>query len=143
MRIYLSTQPQPVDMIKSYTWISSLDALEKRVGNSEASLILCDNFLSAFQFEAIGNVMRTIVSKMRINCELTILNTDIVMLCEKFSKEEIDINMMNMMLCGRGSVKSVLPSSVIEDLLPENIKIMQKHFDLDSSQTCIKARRLS
>jgi|TARA_R100000664_G_C2725733_1_gene117756 hypothetical protein len=143
MKIYLSTQPQPVDMIKSYTWISSLDALEKRVGNSEASLILCDNFLSSFQFEAIGSAMQTIVSKMRINCELTVLNTDIVMLCEKFSREEIDINMMNTILCGRGSIKSVLPSSVIEDLLPENIKITHKHFDLDSSQTCIKARRVS
>ena len=72
MKIYLSTQPQPAEMIKSYTWISSLEALEKRVANSEASAILCDNFLSSFQFDAIGNAMKTIVSKMRTNCEITI-----------------------------------------------------------------------
>tara|TARA_R100000234_G_scaffold20134_1_gene11299 strand:+ start:312 stop:743 length:432 start_codon:yes stop_codon:yes gene_type:complete len=143
MKVYLSTRPQPAEMIKSYTWISSLDALEKRVANSEASAILCDNFLSTVPFDAIGNAMRTIISKMRINCEITILNTDIAILCEKFTREEINIDTMNVLQYGRGAVKSAIPSSIIEDLLPENVKVTEKHFDLESCQICIKARRLS
>jgi len=142
MKIYLSAiAPQSCE--PSYKWVSSLDALDKLVTASEASSIICDGFLSMVDFSQIEAALKTIISKMRINSELVIINPDIDILSQRLTREEINLTAINEILFKNGPIKSVLPTSLIEELLPHNINIFNKHFDLYTSEIIIKARRSS
>lgn len=143
MKIYLSVRPQPVEMAASYKWVSSLDALSALVSASEASSIICNGFLSMVDFGQVEAALKTIISKMRINSELIIINPDISILSQRLTREEINLTAINEILFKNGPIKSVLPTSLIEELLPKNINIFNKHFDLYTSEIIIKARRSS
>ena len=142
MKIYLSAIA-PESCEPSYKWVSSLDALDKLVTASEASSIICDGFLSMVDFSQIEAALKTIISKMRINSELVIINPDIDILSQRLTREEINLTAINEILFKNGPIKSVLPTSLIEELLPHNINIFNKHFDLYTSEIIIKARRSS
>ena len=73
MRIYLS-KSQPSDA--SYTWISDLNTLDLLVEDCEATEIIVDNILANFKFEEIGDVIKKIMSKMRIDSQITFYQLD-------------------------------------------------------------------
>jgi hypothetical protein len=142
MKIYLSSTP-PTDQNKSYQWISNISVFDSSVMTSEASSIICDNFLSTLPMEQIEVVIGLIASKMRIGCELIILSPDITTLSQRMTKEEIDLNMLNAILFKNGPIRSVCSMEFVEVLLPANLTIFHKHFDLHTSEIVIKARRSS
>ena len=77
MRIYLSTNDEkkkPAD--PSYTWINDLNTLDLLVENCEATEIIVDNILSDFKFEEIGDVIKKIMSKMRMGSQVTFYQLD-------------------------------------------------------------------
>ena len=139
MRIYLSSS-QPSE--KSYHWTSDIVSFNERVQNSEATSIVCDHFLSSFSHEEIGEVLKIIVSKMRLKSELTIIQPDITILSQKLSREEItEKTLNNILFTGRG-IKSVSSAEIIQSLIPANLQVTQKHFDITTSNITIKARRV-
>ena len=142
MKIYLSAT-SPVDQNKSHQWVSSLSALDSLVAKSEASSIICENFFSTLPLEQLQMAMNLIISKMRIGCNLVITAPDITMLCQRMTKDEIDIGAINRILFKNGSIQSVCSTEVIEQLIPLNIEILNKHFDIATSNIMITARRSS
>jgi len=142
MKIYLSAT-SPTDQNKSHQWISSLSALDTLVMKSEASSIICENFFSTLPIGQVEMAINLIASKMRIGCELVINAPDIAILCQKMTKDEIDLNFLNDILFKNGSVQSVYSMQFIEQLLPANIDILNKHFNLPTSEIVITARRSS
>jgi len=142
MKIYLSAT-SPTDQNKSHQWISSLSALDTLVMKSEASSIICENFFSTLPIGQVEMAINLIASKMRIGCELVINAPDIAILCQKMTKDEIDLNFLNDILFKNGSVQSVYSMQFIEQLLPTNIDILNKHFNVPTSEIVITARRSS
>tara|TARA_R100000008_G_scaffold85858_1_gene76901 strand:+ start:292 stop:720 length:429 start_codon:yes stop_codon:yes gene_type:complete len=142
MKIYLSATA-PTEQNKSHQWISNISALDSSVMTSQASLIICDNFFSMLPIEQIQSAVNIVVSKMRIGCELIILAPDAAILSQRITKGEIDLNTLNMILFKNGAVQSLYSMEFLESLLPPNLKIYNKHFDLHTSEIVIKARRFS
>ena len=103
---------------------------------------MCDHFLYSFSHEEIGEVLKIIVSKMRLKSELTIIQPDITILSQKLSREEItEKTLNNILFTGRG-IKSVASAEIIQTLNPANLQGTQKHFDITTSNITIKARRV-
>ena len=80
---------------------------------------------------------------MRIGGELIIYATDIVILSQRIYKDEIDLNILNNILFKNGSIKSAYSMDLVEQLLPKNIEILNKHFNIGTSEIVIKTRRSS
>tara|TARA_R100001377_G_scaffold9933_1_gene5054 strand:- start:2626 stop:3048 length:423 start_codon:yes stop_codon:yes gene_type:complete len=138
MRIHLSSSG-PVD--KSYKWASNIVSFNDMVQDREATSIICDHFLSSFSYDEIPEVMKIIASKMRLKSELTIVQPDIIILSQKLSREEIDEKSLNSILFRGEGVKSLCSTETIQSLIPDNLQITEKHFDVATSNIVIKARR--
>ena len=139
MRIYLSSS-QPVD--KSYKWASNIVLFNDMVQASEATSIVCDHFLSSFSYGEIPEVLKIISSRMRLQSEITIIHPDITILSQKLSREEIDEQTLNNILFKHEGIRSVCSTETIQSLIPANLRITQKHFDMTTSNIVIKARRV-
>ena len=142
MKIYLSANP-PTDQNKFHKWVSSLAALDGLVMSSEATSIVCGHFLSTLPIQQMAAAINLMASKMRIGGELIIYATDIVILSQRIYKDEIDLNILNNILFKNGSIKSAYSMDLVEQLLPKNIEILNKHFNIGTSEIVIKTRRSS
>ena len=139
MRIYLSpTKPEE----KTHQWVSNIAVLNGVVEDCEATSIVCDNFLSTFTQEELVPVMAKILSKMRLNCELIIVQPDIEILAHKFGREEISLEFLNDALFRVGAIKSVTSAEQIRQALPEVVQITHQNFDVATSTITIKAKRV-
>jgi hypothetical protein len=85
--------------------------------------------------------MKIIASKMRMKSELTIVQPDIVILSQKLSREEIDEKSLNNILFRGEGIKSLCSTETIQSLIPDSLQVIQKHFDIVTSNIVIKARR--
>ena len=139
MRIYLSSS-EPAD--KSYKWASNIVVFNDMVQTSEATSIVCDHFLSSFSYSEIAEVLKIVASKMRLQSEITIVHPDIVILAQKMSREEINEQTLNNILFKSESIRSVCSTETIQSLIPDNLEITQRNFDMATSNIVIKARRV-
>ena len=138
MKIYLcATQPEE----KTHQWVSNMAVFNGMVEDSEATSIVCDNFLSCFMHEELLGAVEKIVSKMRLNSELVIIHPDIHMLSHRLYREELDMQAINDILFKNGPIKSVCSVEKIQQALPANIQIMHQNFDIATSTITIKATR--
>ena len=140
MKIYLCPT-EPVELTKSTTWISNLATFNGVVGDSEATSIVCDFFLSSFKYEELQGVLNKIVSKMRLNSELILIHPDINILSQRLVREEVDTQTFNNILFKAGGIKSVFPMEDVERSLPSSVQVTHKHFDALTSQIILTARR--
>jgi len=138
MRIYLSTQ-QPPDI--GYQWISNIAALNQHVLDGEATSIIVDKFLCRFSINELQSLLDKIISKLRLNAELVIMDTDIDFLCTKYRKSDIDVEELNSILFEDSGLKSLLTMEYVEQHIPPNIQVTHKNFDSKLSQITIKCRR--
>ena len=138
MRIYLSTQ-QPPDI--GHQWISNIAALSQHVLDGEATSIIVDKFLCRFPINELQSLLDKIISKLRLNAELVIIDTDIDFLCTKYRKSDIDVEELNSILFEDNHIKSLLTMEYVERHMPPNIQITHTHFDNKLSQITIKCRR--
>ena len=92
--------------------------------------------------EKKNDLMEKIVSKMRINCELVIMQPDIGILSHHLFREEIDTETLNNVLFKNGAIKSASLAQEVESLMPQNIEVTNKHFDVATANIVIKARRI-
>lgn len=140
MKIMLSNKP---NNDPSYKWASNINTLDSIVLNSEAMEIVCDNFLSSFTLEELPALLNKIISKMRIGCELIILEVDARLLFKRFYVEEIDSNEMNNILFNSQRRKSILDMATVGSYLQPKIKIVSKHYDYGTCGSIIKCKRES
>jgi hypothetical protein len=140
MRIYLS-MIEPND--KSCVWISDIATFESQVLDGEATYIVLNRFLSAFTHAEIQPLLEKIVKKMRLNCELVVIENDMDFIAKKLVRDEINIGEVNDILFRNTFIKSVCTLENIEKNLPNSIQLQHKHFDNLLSEITIKCRRLA
>tara|TARA_R100000908_G_C3679377_1_gene98711 strand:+ start:135 stop:578 length:444 start_codon:yes stop_codon:yes gene_type:complete len=129
----------------SHVWVNDIERLDTIVGDNEATEIIVDSFLSAFNFEALSYVLNKIVSKMRLNSTLVIYQKDIDLLAHRYSRTGMALSDINTILfedCP--SIGCVLNTEAITDILLQNkLKIQQKTLDTETMQSIIISRRIA
>jgi len=140
MRIYLSTdKPEETN----YSWANSLPMLDGLVLDSEATEIVCKNFISSFEYSDIASLLSVIYKKMRLGCVLTIIEKDIDILCDSFYVEEINTEIVNKILFNSQKRKSLFSISDVESKLPNGIQATHKHYEKGNCSFVLKCKRVS
>ncbi len=142
MKIILShTDPQS----KSHVWVKDFSTLDAVVDNNEATEIIVDSFLSAFNFESLGYILDKIVSKMRLNSKLVIYQKDIDLLANRYNKTGMALSDMNSLLFEDSpSIGCVLNTETISEIIKKsNLKIEEKTLDNETMQSIITSRRIA
>ena len=137
MKVFLSDNKPPLN---SHKWASNLSMFNDMVLDCEATDIICENFLSSFNFGELQDLIKIIVSKMRLDSQLTIIEADAYLASKKFYLEEINLAELNNILF-KGGRKSILNSDHILSILPENLSVTHKHYDAASCGFILKCRR--
>ena len=138
MRVYLS-HSNPED--QSFTHFTNVTTLSRGVMDSEATHIICDGFLSSFAYKDLPGLLKLIFQKMRIGCELTIIEPDFYLISKHIFREEADIEFINGVLFNSNSMKSILTMETIEKFIDPHLEVVAKHFDEDLCKSIIKIRR--
>ena len=138
MRIYLSNN-EPSD--PSYTWISDLNTLDLLVEECEATDVIIDNILSNFKFEEIGDVVKKIMSKMRMGSRVAFYQLDFDLMSHQYDKGLFGIHDINTYLFADGSKSSVFNMADICNLISSHLIIESKELVHDNFQCIIIARR--
>lgn len=140
MKVYLSLTRLEDD--EAYDHYRNIGRFANGVMNSEANEIICKDFLSSFSYEEVGGVIDIIISKMRIGCELTIVEPDFYLVSKHIFRESINMEDVNRLVFKGGILKSILTVSDIESFFVNlNLQVVSKHFDENFCRFIIKIRR--
>jgi hypothetical protein len=140
MKVYLSTnKPEGT----SGKWANSLPMLDGILLNSEGTDIVCDHFISSFSINEYQELLKKLATKLRLNGKLTITDIDMNILARRKYNEEIDEDSINAALFSEQKRKSVSSLISLEGLLPPNLYVEQKHYDHQTCNFTIVARRKS
>ncbi len=137
MRVILS--PEKTE-INSHKHISDIKMFHDSVLESECTDLICDNFISTFDYNEIDQIIQILTSKMRLNSELTIKEVDARLVCKKFHVEELDLDAVNSILFSTKR-KSMLTSDKITSLINNKLTLSSVHYDDKSCSSIIKYRR--
>tara|TARA_R110002020_G_scaffold442653_1_gene653821 strand:- start:111 stop:533 length:423 start_codon:yes stop_codon:yes gene_type:complete len=138
MRVYLS-QSEPED--GSLEHFTNLAAFSREIMDSEATSIICDRFLSSFPYSKVETVLGLVLQKMRIGCELTIMEPDFYLISKHIFQDHIEAELINGVVFKSSNLKSILTMETIEKWICPNLEIISKHFDESMCMSIIKARR--
>ena len=139
MKVYLSPN-KPEE--KYNAWISNIATLDGQVLDSEATQIIADQFLSMFNYNEVDQVISKISRKMRLGCELIIIEPDFSLISQQYIRDDFSLGDINNILFNGSYIKSVLNLEEIIHRLPVyNLSISQKSFNNQSAQMIIKCRR--
>jgi hypothetical protein len=105
MKIYISVK-QPKD--DSYNHVSNIMMLDDMVLDCEATDIIVDNYLSQFSESELPQLLSKILSKMRVNGTITIVDIDVDILSMRYNRGDVTIKDLNDLLFGGTSRKSLL-----------------------------------
>ena len=105
MKIYISTK-EPED--KNYTHISNVMMLDKAVLDCEATDIIVDDYLSQFSESELPQLLSKILSKLRLDGTITLVDTDVDILSMRYTRGDISIKDLNELLFESVSRKSLL-----------------------------------
>jgi len=140
MKVYLSTT-NPED--NGFNYFSNVAAFSERVMDSEAMEIICNKFLSTFEYEEVGQLMQIIFSKMRLGCELTIIEPDFYLISKHIFREAVKLKSINATVFESNTLKSILTAQDIESLISNpNMEIISKHFDENLCKFVMKIKRV-
>jgi len=138
MRIYLS-QSEPED--SSLEHFTNVATFSRGVMDSEATNIICDRFLSSFPYKKVETALGLVLQKMRIGCELTIMEPDFYLISKHIFQDRIEEELINEIVFKSGNLKSILTMETIEKWVCPKLEIISKHFDESLCVAIIKARR--
>lgn len=140
MKIYISTKP-PEDT--SYTHVSNIMTLDRSVLDCEATDIIVDNYLSQFSEQELIEVLRKILSKVRLNGSITLIDIDVDVVALRYSRGDIDIKSLNQLLFSHSARKSFLNIESVATAFQNVFKIEQSSINSEIGTFLIKARRAS
>ena len=140
MKIYISTK-EPED--KNYTHISNVMMLDKAVLDCEATDIIVDDYLSQFSESELPQLLSKILSKLRLDGTITLVDTDVDILSMRYTRGDINIKDLNELLFGAVSRKSLLNIESVSSPLSKGFKIEQSSIDSQLGNFFVKARRVA
>ena len=92
MKIYLSHK-EPLDT--AYNHCSNLASLENTSLDGEVTDLVIDSFLSCFSYCGVLELVKIILKKCRINCQVTIIEADCNILFRQYTRGEIELDYFN------------------------------------------------
>lgn len=137
MKIYLSHNKPSIN---NYTWINNLSSLNDSVLQSEATEIVCENFLSSFSVDEQKELLNKITDKLRLNSKLIISEVDCNLITKRFYLEEINLTEVNKILFA-DKRKSILSVNDILANLPHKLQVNNKHFQYNECKIILTCRR--
>lgn len=139
MKVYISSKKPETDQ---YQHISNIMTLDNSVLDCEANDIIVNNYLSDFSDGEHELLISKILSKLRLNGTITIIDNDFDILANRYSRNEIDIKTMNQFVFDGGTKKSLLKIESVIELLNGKCKIEQSSITSQDGGFMIKARRV-
>lgn len=121
MEILLSAT-QPSD--QNVRWFNHIGFFDKDVLDSEASKIVCDNFLSKFSEQDSDQIMQIIYKKMRIKCQLIIKEIDLYSISKHFYKNSNDVSNINARITS--PIRSFISIEKLQSALPQGLVVTKK-----------------
>jgi len=138
MKIYISVK-QPKD--DSYNHVSNIMMLDDMVLDCEATDIIVDNYLSQFSENELPQLLSKILSKMRVNGTITIVDIDVDILSMRYNRGDVTIKDLNDLLFGGTSRKSLLNLESVATAFNDSFLIEQSSLDSQLGTFFVKARR--
>jgi hypothetical protein len=138
MKIYISVK-QPKD--DSYNHVSNIMMLDDMVLDCEATDIIVDNYLSQFSESELPQLLSKILSKMRVNGTITIVDIDVDILSMRYNRGDVTIKDLNDLLFGGTSRKSLLNLESVATAFNDSFLIEQSSLDSQLGTFFVKARR--
>lgn len=125
MLVCLGSAPE----MSGYARCVDIASFSRNVLDSEATGVVCHNFLSRFYYNEIPQVWDIILKKMRIGSDLEIVEPDIDMISKQVFREEVDLQTVNSLIFhDKDLMKSLINLEFIESLVPENFKVISKYY---------------
>lgn len=140
MKIYISTE-QPE--FEDYTHVSNIMNLDGEVLDCEATDIIVKNLLSEFSDNETEALLVKILSKLRLNGTITIVDKDIDIIYMKYDRGDIDLQTLNAIIFNGVSKKSFLNMETVTEIIKDKIKIEQSSIDSQNGNFILKARRVA
>ena len=138
MKVYISTeQPETPE----YTHVPNIMSLDSTVLDCEATDIVVKDYLSQFADSELMPLLQKIVSKLRINGAITILDNDIDITYMKYDRGDIDLKTLNSIVFRGQSKKSFLNIETVKDLVKDVFTLEHSSVDAQSGNFIVKARR--
>lgn len=138
MKIYISVK-QPKD--DSYNHVSNIMMLNDMVLDCEATDIIVDNYLSQFSESELPQLLSKILSKMRVNGTITIVDIDVDILSMRYNRGDVTIKDLNDLLFDGTSRKSLLNLESVATAFNDSFLIEQSSLDSQLGTFFVKARR--
>ncbi len=136
MKVYLSNK-QPSDA--AYKHCSNLASLENTCLDGEVNSLVIDSFLSSFSYHEVPELIKIILKKCRMNCEVTIMEVDCSLLFRQYTRGDIELDYFNTLFF-ESSKKCILNTQTILDFVPDNFTVEHKSIS-NSSLSILKIRR--
>lgn len=136
MKIYLSHK-KPLDT--TYRHCSNLPSLENACLDGEVTNLIIDRFLSSFSYHEISELIKIILKKCRMNCQVTIMEIDCNLLFRDYSRDDMELDYLNATFFDSGK-KCILNTEKILEFVPEGFTVEEK--SIQNTLSTIKLRRL-
>lgn len=140
MKIYLSHKKSTNS---EFTHVSNIMILDNIVENCEATEIVIDNFLMQFSINELPIALEKILSKLRINAVLKIIEKDIDIISMKYGRGDWSLEELNSKTFEGSPIKSFLNIETIQEKLTNKVKIEKSQLDQQNGSFFIVARRLT
>ena len=140
MKVYISTeQPETPE----YTHVPNIMSLDSTVLDCEATDIVVKDYLSQFADSELMPLLQKIVSKLRINGAITILDNDIDITYMKYDRGDIDLKTLNSIVFQGKPKKSFLNIETVKDLVKDVFTLEHSSVDAQTGNFIVKARRVT
>lgn len=138
MKVYISTeQPETPE----YTHVPNIMSLDSVALDCEATDIVVKDYLSQFTDNELMPLLQKILSKLRINGTITILDNDIDITYMKYDRGDIDLKALNSIVFRGQSKKSFLNIETVKDLVKDVFTLEHSSVDAQTGNFIVKARR--
>lgn len=139
MKIYISTEkPESSE----YTHVQNIMSLDNVVLDCEATDIVVKDYLSQFADNELEPLLSKIVSKLRTNGAITILDNDIDITYMRYDRGDIDLKTLNAIVFRGQPRKSFLNIETVKDLVKTIFTLEHSSVDAQTGNFIIKARRV-
>lgn len=127
MKIYLSNARNENYEAMGYLAIDNINAIDYIVNDSECTSIIIDTFLNSFPIINVPEILFKVVSKLRINGEITIIDNDIDFIANSYTRGTISFIELNQHYFSNNHIRSFIRLEDIEEMLKQsNLKIKSK-----------------
>lgn len=140
MKIYISSSKPETE---EYTHVSNIMTLDTAALDCEATEIVVKNYLSEFTDAEIKPLLAKILSKLRLDGTITILDNDIDITYMRYDRGDIDLRSLNSIVFGGGVKKCFVNVETVKGLLTQGCKVEQSMLDSESGNFVLKARRVA